>query len=62
MGDIEENVVNVSDSEALFLALKTNLMREDMNEREQGKVAMLRTVEDFRREYQTDYLKQELTA
>jgi len=37
-------------------------MREDMNEREQGKVAMLRTVEDFRREYQTDYLKQELTA
>jgi ParB/RepB/Spo0J family partition protein len=35
--DIEGNVVNVSDSEALFLALKTNLMREDMNEREQGK-------------------------
>jgi hypothetical protein len=27
-----------------------------------GKVAMLRTVEDFHREYQTDYLKQELTA
>jgi ParB-like chromosome segregation protein Spo0J len=36
--DIEGNVVNVSDSEALFLALKTNLMREDMNERDQGLV------------------------
>jgi ParB family transcriptional regulator, chromosome partitioning protein len=36
--EIEGNVVNVSDSEALFLALKTNLMREDMNVREQGKV------------------------
>ena len=36
--DIEGNVVNVSDSEALFLALKTNLMREDMNERERGKI------------------------
>jgi hypothetical protein len=27
-----------------------------------GKVAILRTVEDFHREYQTDYLKQELTV
>lgn len=36
--EIEGNIVNVGDSEALFLALKTNLMRDDMNEREQGKV------------------------
>jgi len=36
--DIEGNVVNVSDSEALVLALKTNLMRNDMSEREQGRV------------------------
>ncbi len=27
-----------------------------------GKVPMLRTVDDFRREYQTNYLKQEATA
>ena len=27
-----------------------------------GKVAIIRMVEDFEREYQTDYLKQELTA
>ena len=27
-----------------------------------GKVPLLRTVDDFRREYQTDYLKQEITA
>lgn len=27
-----------------------------------GKVPMLRTVEDFRREYQTDYLRQPITA
>jgi hypothetical protein len=27
-----------------------------------GRVASLRSLEDFRREYQTDYLKQELTA
>ena len=27
-----------------------------------GRVALLRSVEDFHREYQTDYLKQELTA
>lgn len=36
--DIEGNVVNLSDSEALFLALKTNLMREDMSDIEQGRV------------------------
>jgi ParB-like partition proteins len=36
--EIEGNIVNTSDSEALFLALKTNLMRDDMSEREQGKV------------------------
>jgi len=36
--EIEGNVANVSDSEALFLALKTNMMREDMSEVEQGKV------------------------
>jgi ParB family chromosome partitioning protein len=35
---IEGNVVSVSDSDALFLALKTNMMREDMSEVEQGKV------------------------
>ena len=27
-----------------------------------GKVPMLRTVDDFRREYQTDYLRQPITA
>jgi ParB-like chromosome segregation protein Spo0J len=37
LGD-EGNLVNVSDSEALFLALKTNLMREAMSEIEQGRV------------------------
>jgi len=31
-------VVSASDSEALFLARKTNLMRDDMDAREQGKV------------------------
>lgn len=31
-GDIEGNVVNVNDLDTLYLALKTNLMREDMNE------------------------------
>lgn len=36
--DIDANIKQVSDVDALFLALKTNLIREGMSEREQGKV------------------------
>jgi ParB-like partition proteins len=36
--EIEGNVANVSDVGALMLALKTNLMREDMSDIEQGRV------------------------
>lgn len=36
--EIEANIKSVDDTEALFLALKTNLVREGMSEREQGKV------------------------
>jgi ParB-like partition proteins len=36
--DVEGNIVNASDIDALLLALKTNLMREDMSEVEQGRV------------------------
>jgi ParB family chromosome partitioning protein len=36
--EIEANIKDVNDTEALFLALKTNLIREGMSEREQGKV------------------------
>jgi len=36
--EIEATIRDVDDSEALFLALKTNLIRQDMTEREQGKV------------------------
>lgn len=36
--DIEANIKDVTDADALFLALKTNLIREGMSEREQGKV------------------------
>ena len=36
--DIDANIKQISDVDALFLALKTNLIREGMSEREQGKV------------------------
>ncbi|MCQ1534677.1 ParB/RepB/Spo0J family partition protein [Methanosarcina sp. KYL-1] len=36
--EIEATVKDVDDIEALFLALKTNIIRQDMSEREQGKV------------------------
>lgn len=36
--EIEGNVVSVSDEDVLYLALKTNIMREGMTERERGNV------------------------
>jgi ParB family chromosome partitioning protein len=36
--EIEATVKDLSDIESLFLSLKTNLLRQDMSEREQGKV------------------------
>lgn len=36
--EIEATVKDINDTEALFLALKTNLIREAMSEREQGKI------------------------
>lgn len=36
--EIDANIKQISDVDALFLALKTNLIREGMSEREQGKV------------------------
>ena len=36
--DIEATVRDIDGTEALFLALKTNLLREEMSQREQGKV------------------------
>lgn len=36
--EIEATVRDIDETEALFLALKTNLIREEMTEREQGKI------------------------
>ena len=36
--EIEATVKDINDTEALFLALKTNLIREAMSDREQGKI------------------------
>jgi ParB family chromosome partitioning protein len=36
--EIDANIKDISDIDSLFLALKTNLLREGMTEREQGKV------------------------
>lgn len=44
--DIDATVRDITDTEALFLALKTNILREDMTEKEQGKV-LFRLTKDF---------------
>jgi len=36
--EIEANVKDLNDVDAMFLSLKTNMLRQDMTEREQGKV------------------------
>lgn len=36
--EIEANVKDLNDTDAMFLSLKTNLLRQEMTEREQGKV------------------------
>jgi ParB family chromosome partitioning protein len=45
--EIEANVKDLNDTDALFLSLKTNLLRQDMGEREQGKV-LHKLTEEFK--------------